>query len=276
MDHAGEKAKSIGLDKIYEYVFLWSQDVWVKRQGPDFQPKKKDNKKKEKKKKNKEEEEANQPVGREELELQNVFELVESAFGAFSEQLQNVIMEIAEEQDDGNPSPVFDVQQHFKTVMSKVMTITDLSFCLLSDSEFFKVRKGVNEMSIQMLEDYFVALYDEQQSKMPVSDFVIEMIKYFEHQSRTADGTEDYIVVYRNTLKGPKKEEKKEELDPMKRMKEQIKQTKESYLALIEHGKVTDEAKRQAILNTIEVLDRQIFQLENGIEIEVMVPKSNE
>lgn len=79
-------------------------------------------------------------------------------------------------------------------------------------------------------------------------------------------------MVYRNKLKGESKkvEEKKEEMDPMKRMKEQIKQTKESYLKLIEQGKVTDETKREAILSTIEMLDRQIFQLENGIDIEVM------
>lgn len=76
---------------------------------------------------------------------------------------------------------VLNVSLHFKDVMAKAMTITDLSFCLLSDVEFLKARKGVNQKAIQMLEDYFVALYDEKQSMMPIQEYVMEMIKYFEH-----------------------------------------------------------------------------------------------
>lgn len=64
VEHAGEKTKTLTLDKFYEFVYQWSEDVWVKRQGPDFQLKKKDNKKKDKKKKKKDDEEGvTLPVG---------------------------------------------------------------------------------------------------------------------------------------------------------------------------------------------------------------------
>lgn len=92
-----------------------------------------------------------------------------------------------------------------------------------------------------MLQDYFLALYAEGGSQLPVHEFIAEMIKFFEQQSRNTEA-DDYIVAFTQEprVPGAKPAPEEEILDPMEKMKKQIQKTKESYLQVIESGKIKD------------------------------------